>query len=156
MQNIFSVCIDTTILLRYNSVMEVIRVFSINERFREIFDESKLSQEKFAKKIKRGRGEVANIIYDKVAPKTEIIEAVCEEFDYRVEWLRDGELPKKIKRSKEDEIAELVGSALTGSSEFKKAVIRMICSRTEEELANLEAALRAIYENLGNEKNQGN
>ena len=131
-------------------------MFSINERFREIFESSKLSQEKFAKRIKRGRGEVANIIYNKVVPKSEIIEAVCEEFDYRIEWLRDGELPKKPARTKEEEISEIVGSALTGSSEFKKAVIRMICSRTEEELASLEAALRAIYENLENEKNQGN
>ena len=131
-------------------------MFSINERFREIFESSKLSQEKFAKRIKRGRGEVANIIYNKVVPKSEIIEAVCEEFDYRIEWLRDGELPKEPARTKEEEISEIVGSALTGSSEFKKAVIRMICSRTEEELASLEAALRAIYENLENEKNQGN
>ena len=131
-------------------------MFSINERFREIFEASKLSQEKFAKKIKRGRGEVANIIYDKVVPKSEIIEAVCESFDYRIEWLRDGELPKKPERTKEEEISELVGSALSGSSEFKKAVIHMICSRTEEELTNLEAALRAIYEALEKEKNQGN
>ena len=56
---------------------------SINERFRIIFKESGLSQEKFADKIKRSRGEVANIIYDKTVPKDKIIEAYGEEW-----WLQ--------------------------------------------------------------------
>lgn len=42
----------------------------------------------------------------------------------------------------------MVGSALSGSNEFKRAVVQMICSRTDSELETLEAAIRAIYENL--------
>ena len=45
----------------------------------------------------------------------------------------------------------MVVSALTGSSEFKKAVIRMICSRTDEELKALEEALIAVYESIKKE-----
>lgn len=126
-------------------------MYSINERFRKVFKESGLSQEKFADRIKRSRGEVANIIYDKTVPKDKIIEAVCEEFGIREEWLRDGLEPKRAAKSKEEEIAELVGQALSGSSEFKKAVIRMICSRTDKDLQALEDALRAVYENIKNE-----
>lgn len=128
-------------------------MYSINERIREIFDGSGLSQEKFAKRIKRSRGEVANIIYDKVVPKNEIIEAICEEFGYHEDWVKYGLEPKKAAKSKEEEVAELVGSALSGSSEFKKAVIRMICTRTDAELQALEAALRAVYEGI--KKDQG-
>ena len=43
-------------------------MYSINKRFREVFEDSGLSQEKFASRIHRSRGEVANIIYDKVVP----------------------------------------------------------------------------------------
>ena len=124
---------------------------SINERFRIIFKESGLSQEKFADKIKRSRGEVANIIYDKTVPKDKIIEATCEAFDIQEDWLRHGLEPMRAAKSKEEEIGELVVSALTGSSEFKKAVIRMICSRTDEELKALEEALIAVYESIKKE-----
>ena len=124
---------------------------SINERFRIIFKESGLSQEKFADKIKRSRGEVANIIYDKTVPKDKIIEATCEAFDIQEDWLRHGLEPMRAAKSKEEEISELVGSAFNGSSEFKLAVIRMICSRSDDELKALEAALRAVYESIKEE-----
>lgn len=126
-------------------------MYSINERFRTIFKESGLSQEKFADKIKRSRGEVANIIYDKTSPKDKIIEATCEAFGIQEDWLRHGLEPMRAAKSKEEEIAELVGSALSGSSDFKKAVIRMICSRSDDELKALEAALRAVYERIKEE-----
>lgn len=126
-------------------------MFSINERFRIIYKESGLSQEKFADKIKRSRGEVANIIYDKTIPKDKIIEATCEAFDIQEDWLKHGLEPMRAAKSREDEIAELVGSALSGSSDFKKAVIRMICSRSDEELKALEAALLAVYESIKKE-----
>lgn len=121
---------------------------TINDRFRIIFKESKLSQEAFSKAIKRGRGEIANIIYDKTEPKGNVIDAVCEFFGYRKEWLTDGVEPKKAPKTREEEIADLVGQALNGSDEFKLAVIKMICSRTDDELKTLETALRKIYESL--------
>lgn len=128
-------------------------MYSINERFRIIYKESGLSQEKFADKIKRSRGEVANIIYDKTVPKDKIIEATCEAFDIQEDWLRNGLEPMRASKSREEEISDLVGSALSGSSDFKKAVIKMICSRTDEELKALEAALLAVYEGI--KKDQG-
>ena len=54
-------------------------------------------------------------------------------------------------KSREEEIAELVGNALQGSSEFKKAVIKMICSRSDKELEVLHEALLAVYENIKKE-----
>ena len=126
-------------------------MYSINERFRTIFKESGLSQEKFADKIKRSRGEVANIIYDKTSPKDKIIEATCEAFGIQEDWLRHGLEPMRAAKSREEEIAELVGHALNGSNEFKKAVIRMICSRTDEELKVLEDSLRTVYKSIKKE-----
>lgn len=121
---------------------------TINDRFRRVYKESGLSQEAFAKAIKRGRGEIANIIYDKTEVKDNIIYAVCESFGIREEWLRDGLEPMRAPKTREEEISEMVGAALNGSSEFKKAVIRMICSRSDAELESLEKAFRAVYENI--------
>ena len=130
---------------------EVSTVTTINERFRIILKESGLSQKDFADRIKRSRGEIANIIYDKTEAKDKIIESVCEAFGIQEDWLRHGLEPMRAEKSREEEIAELVGSALTGSSDFKKAVIKMICSRTDKELEVLEAALCSVYENIKNE-----
>ena len=124
---------------------------TINDRFRIVFKESGLSQKDFADCINRSRGEVANIIYDKTEPKDNIIKSVCEKFSIQEDWLRHGLEPMRAAKSKEEEIAELVGSALAGSNDFKRAVIRMICSRTDEELNVLESALRAVYEDIKKE-----
>lgn len=130
-------------------------MYSINERFRIVFKESGLSQEKFAERIKRSRGEVANIIYDKTTVKDQIIASVCEEFVIHEDWLRYGLEPMRAARSEEEEIAALVGSALNGSSDFRKAVIKMICSRTDAELQVLEKALQDLYNSIAAEKSQG-
>lgn len=125
---------------------------SINDRFREIFKESGLSQEKFASEIHRSRGEIANIIYDKVVPKKEIIETVCDRFALNEAWLVSGIKPKKREKSEMEEISELVGSAMKGTSELKRAVIKMICSRTDDELAVLSDALTEVYNQINKQK----
>ena len=121
---------------------------TINDRFRVIFTESQLSQEKFAEKIKRSRGEIANIIYDKTVPKDNIIKAVCDVFGIQEDWLRYGLEPMRAEKSEEELIAEMVGSALSGSSRLKKAVIKMICSKNDAELQALEDMLRQLCEEL--------
>lgn len=127
---------------------------TVNDRFRFVIEQSGLSQKDFAAKIKRNRGEIANIVYDKTIPKDNIIEAVCEVFDIQEDWLRYGLEPMRAPRSREEEIAELVGSTLRGNSDFKKSVVRMICSRSDEELRVLESALTAIYEDIQNKEDR--
>lgn len=126
-------------------------MLTINDRFRIVFRNSGLSQKDFADCINRSRGEIANIIYDKTEPKDNIIKSVCEKFGIQEDWLRYGLEPMRAAKSKEEEIAELVGSALTGSNDFKRAVIRMICSRSDDELKALENALRAVYDDIKKE-----
>lgn len=125
---------------------------TINDRFRRVYKESGLSQEAFAKAIKRGRGEIANIIYDKTEVKDNIIDAVCEFFGVREEWLRYGLEPMRAPKTREEEISEMVGQVFADDSGFQKAVIRMLCSRTKDELKSLENAFLAVYENFQDEQ----
>ena len=126
-------------------------MFSINERFRIIFKESGLSQEKFAEKINRSRGEVANIIYDKTAPKDQIIKSTCEAFGIQEDWLRHGIGAMRVPKSEEEETFEMVSSILNGSPDFKRAVVKMICSRTPDELRVLEKAFMDVLEGIKKE-----
>lgn len=98
-------------------------MYSINARFREVLDSSGLSQEKFAKRIKRSRGEVANIIYDKVLPRDEIIESVCEQFRIREEWLRTGEGKREIDDSHRDKLNHFFQDVLATAPDERSAFV---------------------------------
>lgn len=133
---------------------------TIGERFkivRKLADtpKKKCSQADFGEMFKIGRDAVANIENGRVEPSEMLMENICNKFNISFDWLAHGLEPMKPTKTKEEEISELVGSALSGSSDFKKAVIRMICSRSDDELKALEAALRTVYENIEKEKNQG-
>lgn len=112
-----------------------------------------ISQKEFSEKLGISENFVWMIEKGSRVPSDRTISDICRIFDVQGDWLRYGLEPMRAEKSREEEIAELVGSALSGSNEFKKAVIRMICSRTDEELKILEAALLAVYEGI--QKDQG-
>lgn len=127
----------------------------MHTRISKIVAESGLTKTEFAKRIGISQPFLSQLCSGIKIPSDRTISDICRIFDIREDWLRYGQEPMRAIKSKEEEIAELVGSALNGSNDFKKAVIRMICSRTDDELEALEAALRAVYENIEKEKSQG-
>ena len=125
----------------------------MNTRIKMIRQNEGLTQSQFADKIGLSRNYVAMIEIGQREPSERTISDICRIFDIQEDWLKYGLEPMRAAKSREEEIADLVGSALTGSNEFKKSVIRMICSRTDEELKALEAALQAVYDGI--KKDQG-
>lgn len=126
----------------------------MNKRIAMVRKQSGLNQQDFADKIGLTKNYVSLMETGARSPSDRTISDICRIFDVQEDWLRYGLEPMRAARSREEEIAELVGSALVGSSEFKKAVIKMICSRNDAELQALEDALRAVYENIQKEKSQ--
>ncbi len=125
----------------------------MNTRIARIRKEANLTQQEFADRLGLTKNFVSLIETGGRKPSDRTISDICRIFDIQEDWLKDGLEPMRAAKSREEEIADLVGSALTGSSEFKKSVIRMICSRTDEELKALEAALQAVYDGI--KKDQG-
>lgn len=118
------------------------------DRIRQFIDNSGLSKSAVAEKLGVSPAFISQMYSGVRTPSDRTIADICRVFDIREEWLRDGLEPMRSPKSREEEIAELVGSALNGDNDFKKAVIRMICSRTDAELETLNRALREIYENM--------
>lgn len=81
-------------------------------------------------------------------PSDRTISDICRIYGIQEDWLRYGLEPMRAAKSEEEQIAELVGSALNGSSRLKKAVIKMICSKSDAELQALEDMLRQLYEDI--------
>lgn len=121
---------------------------TLQDRLAVIIAEQGINQSELAKALTISPASVSSWFSGKTKPSSQSIDQICSKFGYNPDWLRTGEGEKSEPMTKEEEIAELVGRALNGSSEFKKAVVKMICSRTDSELQALEAALRNIYENL--------
>ena len=124
---------------------------TINERVAMVVADSKLTKTAFAAKLNVSTAFISKICSGDSNLSDRTISDICRIFDIQEDWLRHGLEPMRAAKTREEEISELVGSALNGSNDFKKAVIRMICTRTDKELEALEAALRAVYENIKNE-----
>lgn len=123
----------------------------MHTRINILVSNSGLTKTEFAKRLGISQPFLSQLCSGVKIPSDRTISDICRIFDIQEDWLRHGLEPMRAAKSKEEEIAELVGSALSGSSDFKKAVIRMICSRSDDELKALEAALRAVYESIKEE-----
>ena len=119
-----------------------------NDRFRFILKETGLSQKDFADRIKRSRGEIANIVYDKVTPKDKIIEAVCDEFSVDRTWLETGTGEPFREKSDEEQIAEVLGGVLAGSEQSKARLIRAVANLPDELTDAAIEIVRQIAESL--------
>lgn len=129
----------------------------MNERIKHLRkDVLNLSQKDFADKIGLSENFVWMIEKGIRVPSNRTISDICRIFDIQEDWLRHGLEPMRAPKDREEEIAELVGRALIGSIDFKKSVIRMLRSHTDDELVAIEAALRAILEECLKEKEPGN
>lgn len=121
---------------------------TIADRVLEIRKANGLSQAAFAEQLNLSQNFIWMVEKGQREPSDRTISDICRIFAIREEWLRTGSGEMQEPMTKEEEIAQLVNGAINGSSEFKRAVIKMICSRTESELEALEAALRSVYESL--------
>ena len=118
------------------------------DRILAIRKDSGLSQSAFGEKLNLSQNFVWMIEKGQREPSDRTVSDICRVYGINETWLREGAGEMYVPKTREETIAELVGSALNGSNDFKKAVIQMICSRTNQELETLEAALRGIYESL--------
>ena len=123
----------------------------MKERIAELRKSLNLTQDEFAKKLGLSRNYIWMIEKGERIPPDRTISDICRIFSINEDWLRYGLEPMRLERSKEEEIGEMVASALGGDANFTQAVVKMICSRTPEELKVLEKALSDIYESIKKE-----
>lgn len=121
---------------------------TIGDQIRDARKALSLTQKEFSAALGMSENYIWQIEKGQREPSDRTISDICRIFAIREEWLRTGSGEMQPPMTKEEEIAQLVNGAINGSSEFKRAVIKMICSRTDSELEALEAALRSVYENL--------
>ena len=129
-------------------------MYSINARIRLVIEKSKLSQESFAKSIKRTRGEISNIVYDKVVPRTEIIEAISEKFKVREEWLRTGEGEMELDSTERDKLSSFFATVLANAPDERSAFVAALAELPDEFWPLVAEFSRKYAENLNAKKEE--
>ena len=120
-------------------------------RFIKIRQDANMTQSQFAEKIGLSRNYVWMMENGERVPSDRTISDICRIFNVQEDWLRHGIGAMRTAKSEEEEIAALVASVLAGPPDFQRAVVKMICTRTTEELKVLEKALTDVYENIKKE-----
>lgn len=123
---------------------------AINERFNIVLKKSGLSQEAFAKAIKRGRGEIANIVYGKTEPKNNVIEAVCEKFNVNETWLRTGVGEMDVPLSRDAQLAKIF-AAVQVSDDERARLVKAFASLPEEAYPQIYKWFLEMAKNLTGE-----
>lgn len=120
----------------------------MNERIKEIRNALSLTQQEFADKIKVKRNTVATYEMGRSIPSDSAIALICKVFNVNEHWLRDGTGEMFIKKSKDEQIAEMLGEIQSeGEDTFKHRLITALANLDESGWEALEKLIDSIAKN---------
>ena len=122
---------------------------TLNERVKLLRKTLDLTMEKFGEKIGVKKSAISLIESGKNSLTEQMIKSICREFDVDEEWLRNGTGSMFIERTRDEEIANFIGTIQSVDDDsFMKKFISMLAKLDESEWKLLEKmALRLTKEN---------
>lgn len=126
---------------------------TINERFREVREHLKLSQDDFANMANRTRSEIKNIEYNKTSPKEEVIKAVCAAHGINRKYLELGEEPMLMPAPEEDTayINDLLAESDNPFYETIRAILRAYSECSPEDQRAIKAFAQRFTDKMQKE-----
>lgn len=121
----------------------------MNERVKQLRKTLDLTMEKFGDRLGVKKNSISQIESGKNSLTEQMIKSICREFDVDEEWLRNGTGSMFIERTRDEEIANFIGTIQSVDDDsFMKKFISMLAKLDESEWALLEKmALRLTKEN---------
>lgn len=105
----------------------------MNERIKELRKKMKLSQDDFAKKIGLTKNYISLVETGNRNLSEQSVKLLCHEFNVNENWLRTGEGEQYTKKSKDEEIAEMLADVqLAGEDTFKHRLISALAQLDED------------------------
>ena len=127
----------------------------MHERIKELRKHLGLTQAEFGDKISMRQTGVAWLESGDRKITNRVITTICAVFGVNENWLRTGEGEMFRKKSRQEQIADFVGKALTDDSgDFRSQLISILASLDNVGWYKLEEAAKAIKE--AEEKIKGN
>ena len=129
---------------------------TIGERIKHIRKSAGLTQQKFADTIGLKQNTVATFEMGKTSPSDRTIADICREFNVNRQWLETGIGEPFQSKSRDEEIAEIIGKIVYGDESSKATIIRALCKLPDEMFPEAERILIDIVENIKKEReNEG-
>lgn len=121
----------------------------MNERVKQLRKALDLTMEKFGECLGVKKNTISQIESGKNALTEQMIKSICREFDVSEEWLRNGTGSMFAEMTRDEEIANFVGSIQsTEDDSFKKKLISILAKLDESEWEMLEKmAIKISKEN---------
>lgn len=117
----------------------------INDRITLLRKRLKLSQTEFGERIGVSRGVIKNIDDKNVQAKPLLIQQICKEYHVNRTWLETGEGEMLIEPTRDEQIAQFIGEALSSEDDtFKKRLISALANMTVEEWEALEKLITRL------------
>lgn len=88
-----------------------------------------MTQPEFGAALGKGRDTIANYELARAVPDDTFLELLALKYHYRAEWIRTGELPKKLPEPEGDEIARIALDAARLSEEEIRRQLHAIIDR---------------------------
>ena len=124
----------------------------MNERIKQIRTESGLNQTDFAKRISVSRSAVCKMESGENSPSEQTIKLICREFSVNENWLRNGVGEMFLKRTKHDEISEMLGKIQRDNeNHFKKRFVTALSKLDDKDWDSLEK----LVDEIVNQKKEG-
>lgn len=118
---------------------------NIGLRISQLIEKLDLKKVEFAEIIKIDQSLISKIISGKRMPSNRTISDICREFDVNEEWLKTGKGSMFVDRTKDEELAYLVGKLLSNEEDsFKKRLIAALLKLDETEWKTVEKIAEEI------------
>ena len=121
----------------------------LNERLKLLRKELHITLDQFGERVGVTKSAISNIENGNRSLTEQMIKSICREFDVDEEWLRNGTGSMFIERTRDEEIANFIGTIQSVDDDsFMKKFISMLAKLDESEWKLLEKmALRLTKEN---------
>ena len=119
----------------------------MHERIKEIRNALGLTQQEFADAVKVKRNTVATYEMGRSIPSDAAVALICKQFEVNENWLRTGEGEMFVKKSKDEQIGDLIGEVLkTDEDSFKRRLVSALSKLDESVWGVLEKLIDSIAE----------
>ncbi len=110
----------------------------LNERIRSLIDTLGIKKTAFAERLNVSQAFVSQMCSGASNPSDRTISDICREFNVNEAWLRTGEGPMFLERSRDEELSAFLGDLLAGHPDFKRRLISVLSRLDESEWELLE------------------
>lgn len=117
----------------------------MNERIKALRKDLKLSQDVFAEKLGLTKNYISLVENGNRNLSEQSIKVLCSMFNVNEEWLRTGNGEMLVQKSKDEQIAEMLGDIQrSGEDNFKHRLVSALSKLNESDWESLEKLIDLI------------